>query len=577
MRLSSYICVLMLLALALGSCKSSEMATGGKSKTKLSEKQQRELTAEFYDGVREKQLANFQDALKHFEKCLEIDPNHAASLYEMASIYFHMEKKSQAFELINKAVKIEPKNEYYRLLMADLYSEGGEHLKAAEVYEKLLKDYPSKIEYYYEWASALLYAEKYEEAVKVYNKVEEIVGVSEEMTIQKQRIYLSIKEFDKAIAEIQKLIDAYPEVPSYYGLMAEMYSAKGDEAKAAEYYEKMQKLSPNDPMLHLSMAENYRQKGENDKAFEEMKLAFKSEELDIDAKIQIMLSYYMATEGRDKNLKEEAYELLEILTEVHDDDAKSFAMQADFLFRDNKLAEAKESFKKSIELDQSRFLVWNQLLLVESDLRQFEDLVKDSEKALELFPNQASLYLLNGVGKMQLKQYEDAAEILQSGLIFARDVYLKAQMLSTLGDIYNTTKEYEKSDEAFEKALKINADDPLVLNNYAYYLSERKEKLERAAEMSRKSLQIEPESASYQDTYGWILYQQADYEEAKKWLLKAINNINEQSGVILEHYGDVLYQLGKSSEAVEYWNKAKEMGGGSDLLDKKISDKKLYE
>ncbi len=565
----------MLAALVLSSCKTSE--TAQKSKSKLSDKQQRELTVEFYDGVKEKQLANFQDALEHFKKCLEIDPNHDASLFEMASIYFHMERKQLAFDLVSKAIKIEPKNEYYRLLLADLYAENREHLKAAEVYEKLLKDYPSKIEYYYEWASALLYAEKYEDAVKVYNKLEDIVGISEEMTIQKQRIYISLKDYDKAIAEVQKLIDAFPEVPSYYGLMAEMYAAKGDEAKATEYYEKMQSMDPNDPMLHLSMAENYRQKGEDDKAFEELKKAFSSEDLDIDAKIQIMLSYYMATEGRDKSLKAEAYELLDILTEVHDDDAKAFAMQADFLFRDNKLKEAKESFKQSIALDQSRFLVWNQLLLVESELREYEDLVADSEKALELFPNQASLYLLNGIGKMQLEQYEEAAEILQSGLIFARDVYLKAQILSTLGDIFNTTKEYEKSDEAFEKALKINADNPLVLNNYAYYLSERKEKLEKAAEMSRKSLQIEPESASYQDTYGWILYQQGDYDEAKKWLLKAINNTQEQSGVILEHYGDVLYQLGKTGEAVEYWNKAKAAGGGSDLLEKKIADKKLYE
>lgn len=575
MRLKSYIYIIALAILALGSCKTSETAL--KSKTKLSEKQQRELTQEFYDGIREKQLGNLQEAIKHFNKCTDIDPNHDASLFEMASIYFHMEQKQKAFELVSKANKVNPQNEYYRLLIADLYSEKNEHLKAAEVYEKLLKDFPSKVEYYYEWASSLLYAQKYEEAVKVYDKVEEIVGISEEMSIQKQRIYMTMKEYDKAIGEIEKLIEAIPNEPKYYGLLAEIYGASGNEAKADEYYKKMQELSPNDPMLHLSMAENYRQKGENDKAFEEMKKAFSSEELDIDSKIQIMLSYYMATEGKDKELKAEAYNLLEILTQVHDDDAKSFAMQADFLFRDNKLAEAKEAFKKSIALDQSRFLVWNQLLLVESDLRLFDELEEDSEKALELFPNQATVYLLNGVAKMQLEKYEEAAEILQSGLIFARDVYLKAQILSTLGDIYNTTKDYEKSDAAFDKALKIDADNPLVLNNYAYYLSERKEKLEKAAEMSKRSLDIEPNSASYLDTYGWILYQQADYKGAKEWLLKAIESSLVPSGVILEHYGDAAFKLGQVNEAVEYWQKAKSAGGGTDLLDKKLADKKLYE
>ncbi len=55
------------------------------------------------------------------------------------------------------------------------------------------------------------------------------------------------------------------------------------------------------------------------------------------------------------------------------------------------------------------------------------------------------------------------------------------------------------------------------------------------------------------------------------------NNSGSTSGAVLEHYGDILYQLGKENEALDYWNKAKEKTGFSDLLDKKIKNKKLYE
>jgi hypothetical protein len=39
----------------------------------------------------------------------------------------------------------------------------------------------------------------------------------------------------------------------------------------------------------------------------------------------------------------------------------------------------------------------------------------------------------------------------------------------------------------------------------------------------------------------------------------------------------VLFQLGQKDEAVSQWQKAKKIGDASDLIDKKIRDKKLYE
>ena len=44
---------------------------------------------------------------------------------------------------------------------------------------------------------------------------------------------------------------------------------------------------------------------------------------------------------------------------------------------------------------------------------------------------------------------------------------------------------------------------------------------------------------------------------------------------ISEHYGDVLYKLNRKEEALQYWQEAKSAGGGSEGLDKKITEKKL--
>ena len=67
-----------------------------------------------------------------------------------------------------------------------------------------------------------------------------------------------------------------------------------------------------------------------------------------------------------------------------------------------------------------------------------------------------------------------------------------------------------------------------------------------------------------------------DYKAAERWLKKAVN-VDGNSSIILEHYGDVLFQLGQETEAVQYWEKAQTKGSESSLLEKKITDKKLYE
>lgn len=95
-------------------------------------------------------------------------------------------------------------------------------------------------------------------------------------------------------------------------------------------------------------------------------------------------------------------------------------MHADFLFREGKMKEAQTAFRKTIELDNSKFLVWSSLLQVDYTLGDYDGLLKESNEALELFPTQAIVYLFNGIAHMQLKNYDDAISILNSGVAYAK-------------------------------------------------------------------------------------------------------------------------------------------------------------
>lgn len=541
----------------------------------LGVEQERKLAETFFEGSRQKMLGNLKEAAVLFHDCIKLDPEHAASHYELANILYKTERLDDALPFARKARQLDATNEWYMLFEADILMNLGDVPNAIILYQRLVKTHPDKPEYPYELANAYIYAGKLEEAIKIYDQIEQKMGISEEISIQKEKLYLELNKLDKAVAELEKLIGAFPTEQRYMGMLAEVYVANDREDKAFEVYQRMLRNDGADPILHLNLAEYYKRQGDFDRSFEELRLAFGHPDLNIDQKIQVLMSYYRLTES-DKRLVPQAIELLDLTTEAHPKDPKGFAMKADFLYRERKLEESREAFYRTVKLDSGRFAVWSQLIQVSYELGDHDAMIRDSQTALELFPNQGIFYLYKGMAHNRKEQHREAVGILAEGELFVKgESFLHVQLLSLMGDSYNSLGEFAESDRAFEKALGREPTNPLILNNYSYYLSLRKDRLERAEEMSKRSNLLRHNEPSYQDTYAWIRYQQGEYADALIWIDKAIANGGGSSGTIVEHRGDILFQLGRKDEALAEWRKAKELGDHSDKLDAKISSGKL--
>ena len=186
------------------------------------------------------------------------------------------------------------------------------------------------------------------------------------------------------------------------------------------------------------------------------------------------------------------------------------------------------------------------------------------------------LWFYNGTAHLIKKNNAKAVKSLEYGKKLAADnAELQNQFNMQLGDTYQSMKEYAKSEAAYESVLALDPNNAHVLNNYSYYLSLRNTNLEKAKNMADRLVKQNPKDATYLDTYAWVLYKLKDYQGAKKHLEAAV--ALKKDADILEHYGDVLYQLGDKDEAVQQWLKAKQAGAGSEFIDRKIKEKKLYE
>ncbi len=555
--------------------KSNGQAPGSKGKKQFTEEELINLKFLFVNANKEKILGNKDKASELFAQCIRIDGANHAAMYELAMIYAEQKKVNDALFFARSATQIEPSNTWYRLFYADLLMATGKTSEGETVYAGLFKEYPHNVDFGFKYASALLFNGKIQDAIKVYDRIEQEIGINADLTIEKERLWLRLGKIDKAAAEVEKLIEEDPKNIKNYSLLVELYQVNNMPDKAYETITRMQQIDSKSPYVYLALAEYYRSNNQKEKSFEQLRLAFASRELEQDLKIKIISSYLPLVQGNPEML-DQALTLARIMSETNPTDAVALAIYGDFLVVDEKFEQARDQYQASLAIDDKNLIVWQQLVICQSQLQDSQGLLKSSGDALELFPDQSIFYLYNGIALSEAKRNEEAVKVLLAGskLVVDNDIQLK-EFYVRLADNYNTLKKYSESDENFEKALKLDSRNPLVLNNYAYYLSVRNENLEKAESMSKLSNELQPNEPSYLDTYGWILYMMGKYSDAKIWLQKAIDNGGASNGTILEHMGDVLFRLGEESSALDYWKRAKAAGDTSENIDKKISDKKL--
>jgi tetratricopeptide (TPR) repeat protein len=575
-----YILYISLLLFVFASCKTkkdtSVTTTKTTSKGKVDTAAMRRSQSYLIDGMTEKMRGNYQQAINFFEISLQHNPQNAAALYNLSGLYDMAGRSIPALEMSKKAVQIDSENPWYLVQLAYLYHRNLLYKESIQTFEKLIKKFPKDIDNYYPYAEVLLKNNEYDKAIQTLNELEKMLGFDEQLIFNKYRIFAQTKKYPEALLEIEKLIKQNPMEITNYGIAAEIYLQMNQKEKAMEYYQKILTVDPENGMVHLALSDYYHSAGDEKKSFEELKAAFSSPSLDPETKMKIMLDFYYRP--GDEKFVAEAYELLDLMEKAHPEDARPYAIYGDFLMNDNRIPEARDKFRKAAKFDKDKFVIWNQLLAIELELKDYEALFTESKEAMELFPIQAPFYYFNGYAAIQLKKYKEASESLEAGKAMVVDnKELEAEFYQLLGDAYHKLKEHALSDENYDQALRLNPENVYVLNNYAYYLSERKTRLNDAAEMALKCNTLQPNQANFEDTYAWILFIQKKYTEAEKWMKKALEHGGDKSGVILEHYGDILFHLDKKEEAIQYWKKANEKENHSTGLEKKINDKTYYE
>ncbi|HEX8506877.1 MAG TPA: tetratricopeptide repeat protein [Hymenobacter sp.] len=542
----------------------------------LTEREREQSEALFVEGVKYVLLEDYTKGLENLLRAYALNPDNAAVNYKIAEANLLSGNLRDATNYAEAATRLDPKNAYYYLLLAQIQASQKQYDGATKTYATLIKQVPNSGSYLFNLADLYLAQNKLPEALTTLTEAEKEFGQVDEISFKKQQIYLKQNKLDLAIAEGEKLIRANPTESRYVLAQAEMFASNNRLADAARVAQQALRLDPESPQAHLILAEVYRQQSQPDQAAQQLKLAFASPALDIDDRVRILVGYVKQLPNPKETVNQLARDLAAATVKTYPKDAKAYAVAGDIQTLTDRKKEARDTYLKALRYDNSKFQIWQQVVLIDAELNQTDSLLTHTDRALELFPNQASLWFYNGVAHLLKKQPQKGVKALEYGRkLVVNNAELLGQFDAQLGDAYHEMKQYDKSDAAYEAALVSDPNNAQVLNNYSYFLSLRGEKLDKAKQMSGKVVKQFPDNDTYLDTYAWVLYKLKDYAGAKTALEKALLTTKDAS--VIEHYGDVLFQLGEKDKAVAEWQRARKTGVASDLLERKLKDRKLYE
>lgn len=531
----------------------------------------------FYQALNAKTQGKYDESFDLLRHCYALDSTNASVLVELGAYYSSLEEKNTALDYFRKAVKYDPTNYYYNMILAGISKELDLKEEVIDIYNSLLKSYPEKVELYFELANVYGDNGELEKAIQSLDTLQKYAGISDAITLNKFRLYNMMDQKERAFEEIQSVIDNNPDNIRYLLLMGDLYLQDNQSEKALTYYNRARLIDEEEPSLILSMVNYYEKTNNRAASVEELQKAVLNSKMDVETKLQLLARYVAVLRQNKQDIKT-ANPLFRQLFEQHPNNTQINMMYGDVLMLQEDEKGAMEQFEIFTKDNPTNPVGYEQMLrIVLPDTLALDKVIEISEAGVKNVPTAPQFYFYLGLAKYQQNKHKEALAVFEQGLANAefQNPQIESDFYGQVGDLNHFLKNNQVAFENYEKALKLNPQNLLVLNNYSYYLSLERKNLDKAEQMSGITIKVEPTNPTYLDTYGWVLFEQGAYTMAKIYIEKAVEySQDEPSAEVLEHYGDVLAVTGDIEKAVEQWQKAKELGKNSKILNKKIKRKK---
>ncbi|SEW23126.1 Lipopolysaccharide biosynthesis regulator YciM, contains six TPR domains and a predicted metal-binding C-terminal domain [Prevotella aff. ruminicola Tc2-24] len=533
----------------------------------------------FMEAMVQRQKGNNDAVFDLLRHCLEIRPDAAEAWYYISQYYSALKNADKAMACIKRAAELSPGNETYMETLAQAYIRQQDYANAIAVIEGLYernKDQEGLLEMLFQ-----LYQQEndYAKAIRVLERMEQIDGKSERLSVAKSEIYTRMGNKKAAVAEIAALSKQYPNDLNYMVMYGETLMMNGQLKRALGIYDRVLKQEPDNNRVLLSLRTYHQALGHTEVADSLTKRVLLNRNATTEEKVRLLRQEISANEaaGGDSTHILNLFRMMLAQPLSDTDMAVLYAsyMNAKRMPRDS----IRPVLEKVLEMTPDNAAARLQLVGYAWDAEDMDRVISLCQDARQYNPDEMAFYYYQGIAYYKKDNLDGALSAFQNGIGVINeesDPMIVSDFYAVMGDVLHQKGMAQEAFAAYDSCLQWKADNFGCLNNYAYYLSERGEQLDKAEEMSYKTVKAEPKNATYLDTYAWILFMQERYTEAKIYIDQALQNMEDTLGnaVIIEHAGDIYAQNKDMDRALSLWRDAQQQKPDDPLLNRKIKLKK---
>lgn len=399
----------------------------------------------FFEALKQKGIENYQKSANALLKCIDLNDDDPVLYYELGKNYKALKNFGAAEDALKKAVSKSPENEWFLDELYDVYIQQDEMDKALKTVKQLVKFHP---DYKQDLASLYIRVKKYKDALKLLDEMDEQLGYSEDRDYLRNQVYNITGNHDDRIDNLEERVKSNPEDESNYLRLIYRYSETGETKKAFDAAKRLQSINPESQLVHLALYKFYLDENDTDNAINSMKVVLTSPVIKPEAKTKV-LNDFVKFVGTHPEHEGDLVEITALVSE--DKSVKTLLELAEYYLKSNDKEKALSYYEEALTQEPNEFKIIRDVLLLQIDINKDEQAAEKSMEAIEIFPAQPILYLINGVANNKIKQPEKAIESLEMGLDYiVEDPKMQADFYQQLSEAYKQLNNISQS-EAFAK------------------------------------------------------------------------------------------------------------------------------
>jgi tetratricopeptide (TPR) repeat protein len=401
----------------------------------------------FFEALKQKGIENYERAIEYLQKCILINDTESILFLELGKNYSSLRNYVLAEEALKKALTIKPDNEWILDELYSVYIKQKDYDSAVKTIEQLVKYQPK---YKEDLANIYAQTKDFKSALETLDELDEEFGVTNERELLRNKIYTFTGQQQVRIDNLEIRKDSNPEDESNYLKLIFRYSEEDNLDKAFETAQELLKVQPDSKLVHLALYKFYLQKNQPEDAINSMKIVLETEKIDPKSKSKVLSDF---VNFASKNPKYEQ----ELVTVISTISSKENALDlANYYYKKGDKSKALIHYKEAYKTQSQNFDILKQIILIQIDLEHFTDALKTSDEAIEIYPAQPLLYLLNGVALNALNRPKEAVDTLDIGVDYLiEDIKMEIDFYRQLEQAYIALNNLNKANSFKEKIAKL--------------------------------------------------------------------------------------------------------------------------